>query len=429
MEIPPLFPEGAQPDTTQRRDVDPARRSQRLQPSTSASFAEALVETADRSDAAGLAEPAPSTSIAVDVTGPPAAVKSPRLTGVEYATPQARSAERPLQLVVLGLLALLAYVLGPVLPAIVLGGFVVLCGYAPFEWLVARLRGRRRLATLIATSLVLCAVLVPIALLGYLTIREAAAGIDWSARQIKALGGLTALAGHVPRALAPYVEQLTQRGSSELGALGTRVASMTPEILGAVGIVFAQIFLALVTAYYLFRDGPSMVGFLRRISPLRPVHTEEFIVEFRKVALGLFWGNLFTALFHGIAGGIGYWLCGVPEVFFLGAITMLASFIPALGTAVIWIPIAVVLLLSGHTGAGVGLLLWGTIVIGGIDHIARPLISRGRMRLPNLLVFLTLFGGIAMFGLKGLVLGPLCGSLAVTGLRLLARERTRLASP
>jgi predicted PurR-regulated permease PerM len=324
---------------------------------------------------------------------------------------------------VLVLLALLAYVLRPVLPAIVLGGFIVLVAYGPFERLVVRLHGRRRLATYLATAAVLVAVLLPTTLLGYLTIREAAAGIEWTAKQIKMIGGLSGLESHVPHAAQPLVRDMSQRGSSELGALGARVASATPEVLGALGVVFAQVFLALVTAFYLFRDGPAFVNFLRRISPLRASHTEAFFAEFREVALGLFWGNLFTALFHGIAGGIGYWLCGVPEVFFLGAITALASFIPAVGTAVIWIPIAIVLLVTGHTGAGVGLLLWGTIVIGGIDHIARPLISRGRMRLPNLLVFLTLFGGIAIFGLKGLLLGPLFGSLAVTGLRLLARER------
>ena len=341
---------------------------------------------------------------------------------VKYA-PTSGGAERPLQWIVLLLLALLGYVLRPVLPAIVMGGFIVLVAYGPFEWGVVRLRGRRRLATYLATAGVLLAVLLPVTLIGYLTVREAAAGIEWGAKQIKMLGGLSALQWHVPHALQPAVRDITQRGSSELGALGARVAAATPEILGALGLVFAQIFLALVTAFYLFRDGPAFVSFLRRVSPLRPSHTEAFFAEFREVALGLFFGNVFTALFHGIAGGIGYWLFGVPEVFFLGAITMLASFIPAVGTAVIWLPIAIVMLATGHTGPGIGLLIWGTVVIGGIDHIARPLFSRGRMRLPNLLVFLTLFGGIAIFGLKGLLLGPLFGSLAVTGLRLLARER------
>ena len=73
---------------------------------------------------------------------------------------------------------------------------------------------------------------------------------------------------------------------------------------------------------------------------------------------------------------------------------------------------------------GLGLLAWGIVVIGGIDSLLRPLLSKGRMELPNLLVFLTLFGGITIFGVKGLLLGPLFGSLAVTGLLLIARERS-----
>jgi predicted PurR-regulated permease PerM len=344
---------------------------------------------------------------------------------VEYAVqPAPRSSDRPLQFIVLGLLVLLAYVLRPVLAAIVLGGFIVLVAYRPFEWLVARLHGRRRLATWIATLVVLLAVLLPITLIGYLTIREAASGIEWTAKQVKAVGGFSGLASHLPRALQPHMTEISQRGAAELGQVAGRVAGWTPEILGALGMIFAQVFLALVTAFYLFRDGPSFVNFLRRVSPLRPDHTEAFIVEFEKVARGMFWGNAITALFHGVAGAIGYWIFQVPEVFFLGALTMLASFLPVVGTGIIWVPIGAVLLATGHTWQGIGLLLWGAIVIGGIDNILRPLASRRGMRLPNLLVFLTIFGGVAIFGLKGLLLGPLCGSLAVTGLRLLARERS-----
>jgi predicted PurR-regulated permease PerM len=349
---------------------------------------------------------------------------------VEYTVPSApRPVERPLQWIVLGLLVLLAYVLRPVLTAIVLGGFVVLVAYGPFDWLVARLHGRRRLATWIGTTVIFLAVLLPTVLIGYLTVREAAAGIEWSARQIKELGGLSAIEKLLPRALAPQLKELAQRSSAGLAQLAGRVASLTPQILGAVGVVFAQLFLAVVTTFYLLRDGRAFVGFLRTVSPLRPDHTEAFLVEFQKVALGMFWGNLIAALFHGVAGAIGYWIFRVPEVFFLGAITMLASFIPAVGTFVVWGPIGVALLLTGHIWQGVGLLAWGAVIIGGIDNILRPLVSRGRMLLPNLLVFLTIFGGLAIFGLKGILLGPLCGSLAVTGLRLLARERSPNVTP
>jgi predicted PurR-regulated permease PerM len=354
------------------------------------------------------------------------AVKSPTFADVEYVIrPTPQPIERPLQWLVLGLVALLAYVLRPVLAAVVVGGFVVLVAYPSFEWLARRLGGRRRLATWVATLAVLLALGVPMALVGYLTVHEASAGISWLAAQFKAIGGLRAIPDHLPPSLRPLFGDLVQRGSTELTRIGAEVAAETPEILGALGLLVGEAFLSVVTVFYLFREGPAFVSFLRRVSPLRPAHTEALLAEVREVAQGLFWGNLVTALFHGLAGALGYLIFGVPRVVFLGTLTLFASFVPVVGTALIWVPIAIVLLVSGHLLAGVGLLVWGVVVIGGIDNVLRPLVSRGRMKLPNLLVFLTLFGGVAIFGLKGLLLGPLFGSLAVTALRLVARERAQ----
>jgi predicted PurR-regulated permease PerM len=213
-----------------------------------------------------------------------------------------------------------------------------------------------------------------------------------------------------------------RRGALELARAGTEVAAWAPEILSSLGLFAAQIFLTVITTYYLFKQGSAFVAFVRRVSPLRRAHTEAFLAEFGDVARGMLFGNVATALLHGLLAGIGYWIFGLPKVLFLGALTMLASFIPALGTSLVWGPICIVLALTGHP-ARAGLLLgYGAIIIGGIDNLMRPLLSKGRMKLPDLLLFLSIFGGILLWGPKGILLGPLIGSLAVTGLRLLDRD-------
>jgi predicted PurR-regulated permease PerM len=330
------------------------------------------------------------------------------------------SADRPLQLFVLVLVVALLYVLAPLTPAISVGGLIAVAGYRWFDHLVVSLRGRRALASWIATATVVAAVFIPLSLLAYLTVGEAAAGIGWIVAEVRQLGGLRGATRYLPGALQRVLPALQQRGVEELASLGETAAAAAPRLLGAVGEFVAQSFLAIVTMFYSFRQGPAMVDFLRRVSPLRPDHTQTLLEECDAVARGLLWGNLVTGLVHGAVGAIGYAIVGLPEVFFLGALTVVASFIPAVGTAIIWGPIALVLWLTGAHWNALVLLLWGALVIGTIDNVLRPLLSRGRAQLPNLLLFLTLFGGVMVFGLKGLLLGPLVGALALAGLRLIA---------
>jgi predicted PurR-regulated permease PerM len=344
-------------------------------------------------------------------------------------TPAPGSAERPLQFIVLGLLALLVYVLRPVVAALALGGLIVLVVYPLFAQLADKLHGRRTLATVIVTVAVVVGVVGPLITLGYLFVREAAAGIAWTAQKLDQIGGWPGLVRHLPRRVQPLVSELVRRSSSQLTDYAAQVATLTPKLLSSVGDSLAQLFLTVVTVYYLLKQGPAFVRFVRRVSPLRRSHTDAFLLEFEKVARGLFWGNLATAAAHGLAGGVGYAIVGAPRVVFLSCLTAIASFVPALGTSVIWVPIALGLLIAGDTWQGVVLLAWGFLVIGTIDNILRPLVSKGRMKLPDLLVFLTMFGGLMIFGVKGLLLGPLFGSLAVTGLRLVAREREGDGSP
>jgi predicted PurR-regulated permease PerM len=329
--------------------------------------------------------------------------------------------ERPLRVLVLALVVALVWVLTPLAGAILVGGFIAVALYGAFEWLVRRLRGRRTLASSIATLVVVAAIFVPVGVIAWKTVVEASAGIAWIVQQVRALGGLRGLGGLLPASVQRMLPSLEAHLSAEIAAFGERAAAIAPQVLAATGRLFALAFLAVVTLFYLFRQGPELVDFVRRTSPLRPEHTETLLAEGSAVARGLFWGNLVTAACHGFFGAIGYAIVGLPHVFFLGALTLVASFIPAIGTAIVWVPIAAALWLTGNHGGALLLLVWGVVVIGGIDHLLRPVFARGKAQLPTLLMFLTIFGGISVFGLKGLLLGPLIGGLALSALRLVAR--------
>src|SRR5262245_3230670 len=120
---------------------------------------------------------------------------------MDEAAQKQSAMERPLQLVVLGLLVLLGYVLRPVLPAVVLGGFIVLVAYRPFEWLVLQVHGRRRVASWIGTAAVAILLIGPMGLVAYLSVREASTAIGWGAERLRHIGGFQGLVHHLPAPL------------------------------------------------------------------------------------------------------------------------------------------------------------------------------------------------------------------------------------
>lgn len=331
-----------------------------------------------------------------------------------------RGAERPLQWLVLALVLVLVWVLRPVLGPLLLGGFTVLVAYGPYAILVRKMHGRRSLAALVATSLLVVAVAVPIGLTLYFAVTEATDAIRSLAHALSP-DSYAAIVHKLPGPLRERAPSLASSLDTVVGWAASAAAAV-PAVVKSTGWLLTDALLAVMTMYYLFVEGPAFVTFLRRVSPLRSDQTQALLSEFHAVAVALLRGNVVVALVHGVAAGSGYAIFGVHHVLLLALLTAMASFVPLVGTALVWVPVVAFLALTGHVGRAVGLLIWCALVVGLSDNIVRPFVSKGQMSLPRLLVFLTLFGGLEMFGAKGLLLGPLLGSLAVTALRLLARQ-------
>jgi len=332
----------------------------------------------------------------------------------------ATSPQRPLQYVVLILVALLIWILRPVLGALLLGGFAVLVSYRPYQRLVGVLHGRRATASVLATSVLTLAVLLPLGIAAYLAVDEAVDGIRWLGQQLST-GGTSALLDALP---LPVRERLPSLTTALEGTLGwaARAVSAAPRLIASTGRLLVEALLTLVTMYYLFVEGPSFIELVYRVSPLSADQTDALLAEFRTVAVALFRGSLLVALFHGVSAALGYAIFGVPRVVLFGVLTAVASIVPLVGTGLVWLPLVIALALTHHVGRALGLSIWCAAVVGFSDQLLRPIVSKGQMALPRLLVFLTVFGGLQIFGPKGLLLGPLLGSLAVTALRLLARQ-------
>lgn len=326
-------------------------------------------------------------------------------------------------LLFLGVLALFLVVVGPFLLPVLMAAFVVALLYPMNDKITSWLKGRRRVASFVSTFLVFLGIVVPVGGLLYLFFLQAIDLVGEAEKLLgpDGLGGL--LGGDVPEPLVPVVEVLEGWGVQEqlsrfVSASATFLARNLGSIFSTTANLVIALFLAFISFYYFFADGHRIVREIHAVSPLESPYLDQFFAEVRNVSQTMIVVNLLTGLAQGAAGAIGFVIVGFPSPVVWAALMALFSFVPMVGTGLIWVPAGVALLLGGQVWEGIFLLAWGTVVVGSVDNLLRPLLAKGRMDLHPLLVFLTIFGGLAAFGFLGVILGPMIGSIFTAMIRI-----------
>jgi predicted PurR-regulated permease PerM len=180
------------------------------------------------------------------------------------------------------------------------------------------------------------------------------------------------------------------------------------------------LFLA-VAIFFFFRDGARYARYLIQLLPLESHHQELVVSTFSKTVSAVMRGMFVTALVQGMLAGVGFAVAGLPVPILLGLLTFVTSFIPFLGAASVWIPASVWLLADSQILWGIGLALYGALIISGSDNIIKPLLIGEGTKLPVFLLFFTILGGLKLYGFLGIFLGPIILSL---GMAFLAIYRT-----
>lgn len=192
--------------------------------------------------------------------------------------------------------------------------------------------------------------------------------------------------------------QLANWGQQWLGELG--------DLIGGVGRNAVKLGFALLTVLFIYRDGESLLAQVRRV--LRRFlggRVDGYIAAIGNTTKAVLYGLVLTALAQGALAGLGYWAAGVRAPVLFGAFTALIALMP-FGTPFVWGSLGAWLLFTGQTLEGVGLLLWGTLVVSSVDNLIRPLVISSATQIPFLLVMFGVIGGLAAFGLIGMFLGP-----------------------
>jgi predicted PurR-regulated permease PerM len=173
-----------------------------------------------------------------------------------------------------------------------------------------------------------------------------------------------------------------------------------------------EIFFVIFTMYYLFRDGNKIVSALPDVLPLERAQSEKIFARTREVISASVYGVLVIASIQGALGGLMFWILGLPSPLVWGVVMTLLSMIPMVGAFVIWVPAAIFLALSGCWVKAIILTAWGALVIGTVDNFLRPKLVGEKTKLHELFIFFSVLGGLKVFGILGIVLGPVV--LAIT---------------
>lgn len=323
--------------------------------------------------------------------------------------------------------AALLYVLGEFITDLVMAFILVGLFGRTYRRLVRLLGGRRWLASSVVTSLVLVVILVPLASLVYTVAQDAARAYQSAASDLAASSAIEGIGQKLQAVLGRWGIEVSPEYLPTMvldaiqGIRGTAVAwgsALVGNTLAAL-VHFAVI---LVLVFYLLVDGERFRVFAFELSPL-PDDEDAMIIEtFRKVARGVVVGNGLGSAIQGVLGGIAVAVVGVPSPALWGSVMAVAAFLPLVGIALVVVPVTLLLMWRAQYWEAV--LFFGFCTAQGlvVENVVKTKLMGSQMRMHDLLVFLSILGGVGAFGVSGLVYGPLIAMLFMT-LNTLYRER------
>ena len=315
--------------------------------------------------------------------------------------------------------------LSPVITAVVIA--VV---FFPVQARMLKLVRYPTLAALLSTLLVILIIAVPAVLIGIAIKKEVSDLYALLDQKSTESGGmslyLTELIERPVRWLGQHVDMGEFDARKEL--LG-RLQQIGPALLGEAGIVAGKIgrfavnaVITFFTLFFLFREGRSMRRRAAVILPLSHEQTNKLIDGIGDTIVATVYGGLVVAAVQGTLVGLALWVLDIPSPVLWGVIATVFALIPVVGTATVWVPASLFLILGGHWVQGLILVGWGSLVVGTIDNIIRPYLISGQVRMHTLLIFFACFGGVTVFGFLGLFIGPVVLAITVTLLRMVRDE-------
>ena len=278
--------------------------------------------------------------------------------------------------------------------------------FAPLHrWLESKVK-YPNLAATISVLVVIVIVVVPVTFVMERIIGEAARGAETVKTLVESGAWRHTFESHpVLAPVGQWIEQqldlpgLINTATSWLTTLGA--SFVQGSLLQLIGIV-----LTFYLLFYFLRDRGAALEWLRFLSPLSKADMSRLFNEVSDTVHATLYGTFVVAIVQGVLGGLMFWWLGLPAPLLWGIVMGLLAVVPVLGAFVIWVPAAIFLLLDGSEGKALLLTLWGAVVVGGIDNLLYPMLVGRRLKMHTILAFISIVGGLIVFGASGLILGP-----------------------
>ncbi|MBI4209606.1 MAG: AI-2E family transporter [Deltaproteobacteria bacterium] len=302
------------------------------------------------------------------------------------------------------LLYQLLLILSPFVGGLLLAGVAVLIAYPLHRNVQIFLKDRKNLAALLSSAVVVLTIGIPLLFFLWNAIQEVARILP---RTEDFLQGSWPLFKKLESFFIPYGMDLREMLRSVAQGVSDFVLESGKKTLQNTFQFVVNVGVFMMATFFLFRDGPTFLTKIQELIPMDPKDKKLIVERLSETTLAVVRGVFIAAAAQGVASGIGYWIAGATAPVTLAFLTALVACIPFVGPPVVWGPIALLLCLEERFAAGIFLVVWGGVVVGLVDNFLRPvLIGRGA-KLPFLWLFFGLLGGVHLYGIKGLLMGPL----------------------
>lgn len=306
------------------------------------------------------------------------------------------------------------------LMALLLAGIFSAMAQPVYKKIAQLLGGRQRAASLITIALFIIVILVPISgLVSVVTAQAIKVGqsvTPWVQRQIEQPAAFSEYLQRIPfyDEILPYHSQII----SKAGELASRISvflvnSLSAGAIGTVNFIF-MFFVFLYVSYFFLIDGKLLLDRILLYLPLEDMNEQRLLDRFTSVTRATLKGTALIGVMQGTLAGVAFAVVGIEAAVFWGTVMTALSIIPALGSALVWVPAAIILAASGSYFKAVGLTLFCALIVGSLDNVLRPRLVGKDTQMHDLMIFFGTLGGIALFGLIGFIIGPIIAALFVT---------------
>ena len=308
--------------------------------------------------------------------------------------------------------------------------------YPVYEWTLRRLHGRKAPAAVATLLLLLVLVMAP--LLGVLGAgaNEALRVTETVKPRLEQLvdqpgefdSRLRALPGYAR--VEPYRAQILSKAGELVGSTSAFLFAALSATTRATALFIFHFFVLLYTMFFFLTGGPGLLAGLLAYLPLTDADKQRMVGKFVSVTRATLKGTILIGVAQGLLGGLAFWAVGIDGAIFWGTVMTVLSIIPGIGSALVWVPAAIILMMTGAVWRGVALALFCAFIVGSVDNVLRPRLVGHDIKMHELLIFFSTLGGLMLFGAMGFILGPILAALFVTAWEMFGTAfRTALAEP